>query len=66
MSAPAVRANAHQQPEKAKNQSKYAQEFGENALQVSLSQFLLFNSSCSGGCADLPKIDFKYVLRIPK
>ena len=54
MSASARRANALQQPEKAANQGNKAQEIGESALQVSLREFLTFNSRCGRGCADLP------------
>jgi hypothetical protein len=54
MSAPAIRANAHREPEKAPNQSKYAQKFGEVANAVSLGELLTFNSRHSEGYADLP------------
>ena len=54
MSASARRANALLQPERAANQSNKAQEIGDNAFQVSLCEFLTFNSRSGGGCADLP------------
>ena len=54
MSAPAMRANACQRPEKAVNRGQYAHKIGKNALQVSSCEFLTFNSRCGGGCADLP------------
>jgi hypothetical protein len=54
MSAPAMRANARPRSERAQNQSKYAQEFGGNALRVSSDELLSFNSRFGGGCADLP------------
>jgi len=54
MSAPAIRANAHPEPEKAPNQSKYAQQCGEVATAFSLGELLTFNSRFGGGCADLP------------
>jgi uncharacterized protein YuzB (UPF0349 family) len=53
MSAPARRANALQQPEKAAFQGNYAQKLDDNALQVLLYECLTFNSRCGGGCADL-------------
>ena len=54
MSASAMRAKGRQQPDRAENQSNYAQKIGENALQVSLCKCLTFKSRCGGGCADLP------------
>ena len=48
MSAPAIRANARQRPEKAANRGQYAQEIGENALQVSSCEFLTSNSRAAG------------------
>jgi hypothetical protein len=54
MSAPALRANARPRPERASNQSKYAQEFGANALHISWGELLILNSRFGGGCADLP------------
>ncbi len=56
MSASARQANALQQPEKAAIQSNYAHEIRENALQVSLCEYLTFNSSYGEGCADLPLV----------
>jgi hypothetical protein len=54
MSAPAMRANALPRPQRASNQSKYAQEFGGNALRVSSGELLILNSRFGGGCAELP------------
>lgn len=54
MSAPAMRANALPRLERASNQSKYAEEFGDNALRVSSGELLPFNSRFCGGCAELP------------
>lgn len=55
MSAPAVRADIRQRPEKAANTGQYAQEGGQNALQASSCELLTFDSRCGGSCADLPK-----------
>ena len=55
MSAPEIRAETHQRPEKATNPGQYAQEIGVNALLVSLCEFLTLNSRCGGSFADLPK-----------
>lgn len=54
MSASAMRADARQRPEKAANRGQYAQQIGENALQVSSCEFLSLNSRYGGGCADHP------------
>jgi hypothetical protein len=54
MSASATRANALQQPEKAANQGNKAQKIGESALQVSLCEFLTFNSRCGGVVQTFP------------
>ncbi len=54
MSAPALRAEARQRPERAANQGQCAQEIGANAVRVSSCEFLKLNSRCGGGYADLP------------
>lgn len=54
MSAPAVRTDARQRPEKAANRGRYAQQIDQNALQVSSCELLTFDSRCGWGCADLP------------
>jgi hypothetical protein len=53
MNAPAVRANAHKEPQRAPNPIKYPQNFGENALAVSSSELLILNSRFGVGCAGL-------------
>ena len=54
MSAPVVRAYARKRTRKAANRGPYARKVGENAIEISLCEFLMFNSRCGGGCADLP------------
>jgi hypothetical protein len=54
MSASAHRANARQAPERAANQSKYAQKFSEMATAFSSDEILTINWRKCGGCADLP------------
>ena len=54
MSAPVVRAYARKRTRKAANRGPYARKVGENAIEISFFEFLMFNSRCGGGCADLP------------
>ena len=54
MSAPVARADARKRARKAANWGPYARKAGENAIEISLCEFLMFNSRCAGGCADLP------------
>ena len=54
MSATAMWANAPKQPEKAAISNPKERIFGEKMISVLLDEFLLLNSRCGGGCADLP------------
>jgi hypothetical protein len=54
MSAAADRVSAHSTPERAKNWSQKVLKFGEIAPDVSLGEFLTFNSRHGVGCVDLP------------
>ena len=54
MSAPADWVSAHHTPERATNLTQNVLKFGEVAPDVSLGEFLTFNSRHGAGCADLP------------
>ena len=54
MSTPVARADARKRARKAANWGQYARKVGENAMEISFFEFLMFNSRCGGGCADLP------------
>ena len=54
MSAPAIRADAHQRPAMGASQSIFALEIGANSSCSSFCDFLSINSRCGEGCADLP------------
>lgn len=54
MSAPAIRARARKQPERAANRRRFALESDEIALVVSLCELFALNSRFGWGCADLP------------
>ena len=55
MSAPAMRASARQQLQRAAKPGSYTQKIGANALQLSSGEFLTLKSRCGGGCAEFFK-----------
>jgi len=52
MSTPVARADARKRARKAANWGQYARKVGENAMEISFFEFLMFNSRCGGGCAE--------------
>ena len=55
MSAPVARADARTRTSKAANRGRYARKVGENAMEISLCEFLMFNSRCGGVVQTFPK-----------